>query len=130
MANVLITPTVAGFNAAGADDPVAATLAAATDDVGYLTHAASVAAHLPKDQVELSRIVLRLSGTGTSVTVLAGENPPSNRKIVGNKLIAVDGVTYVTLEAANYTWNDGTVRLQNLGAADVTVLAIQMPKTA
>lgn len=130
MANVLISPTVAGFNAAGADDPVAATLAAATDDIGFLTHAASVAAHLPKNQVELSRIVLRLSGTGTSVTVLAGENPPSNQKIKGNLLVAVDGVTYVTLEASRFTWNDGTVRIQNLGAADVTVLAIQMPQAA
>jgi len=129
MANVVINPTVAGFNAAGADDPVATSLTAAGVDTGYLTTAASVAAHLPKNQVELSRIVLRVTGTATTLVVLAGENPPSNRKIVGNLSVAVDGVTYVTLEAANYTWNDGTVRFQ-AGSAAVTVLAIQMPQAA
>lgn len=129
MANVVINPTVAGFNAAGADDPVAVSLTAAGVDTGYLTTAASVAAHLPQNQVELSRIVLRVTGTATTLVVLAGENPPSNRKIVGNLSVAVDGVTYVTLEAANYTWNDGTVRFQ-AGAAAVTVLAVQMPQAA
>jgi len=127
MANVLVNPVDLILNTA-VDDPTAVTLAAATDDIGYISEAASVAAHLPKNQVELSKIVLRLAGTGGSVTVLAGENPPSNRKVVAPTVVAVDGVTYLVLEAANYTWNDGTVRIQNTGAADVTVLAVKLPK--
>lgn len=130
MADEAVNPTQLTLNAAVLN-PTGVTVEAA--NFAVLTHNTDVDAsdHTAKDQVELSRIIVRLSsatGASPAATVLAGDNPPANRRIVGDLAInlAAGETRWVCLEAANYTQSDGTVRIDS-GVADLVVAALRLP---
>lgn len=134
MADIGVVPEQLSLNALVADAGTATTVA--TGNTAVLTHNATVANHTAVDQVELSRLVVRLDGTpGTAtatVTVEAGDNPPANRKVVGNLVLTVadNTVHWLTLEAANYTQSDGSIRLAVTGVGgSVDVTAFKLPDT-
>lgn len=128
MADVLIPALNLELNDVVADGTGVSVTAA---DTGYLTNSLSLVSTLANDvakgQLDLGRVVLQVTATGaTTLTVLAGENPPSNRQVVGDLELTLGNDTYfLVLEAANYTWNDGTVRFET--DATVTVRAVYVP---
>lgn len=131
MADVLVPTTPLSLNDAVADP--AGTLVTSAD-TGYITKSASLVDSITnpvaRGQVELSEVVLRFDpATSATVTILAGENPPSNRSSATGDLVLALGsdTSWVTLEAANYTWNDGTVRFTT--SANVTVSVLETPKS-
>lgn len=134
MADIGVVPEQLLLNALLADASTATTVAAGNTAV--LTHNGTVANHTAIDQVHLSRVVIRLDGTpGTAtatVTVKAGDNPPANRKIVGDLALTVadNTVHWLTLEAANYTQDDGSIRMDVTGAGgSVDVTVFKLPNT-
>lgn len=128
MADVLIAPTSLELNDSVAS-PAGEELTSA--DTGYLTRASSLTDSIDnpvaRGQVDLGKVVLQVVAAGaTTFTVLAGDNPPANRQIVGDlELTLAAGTHNVILEAANYTWNDGTVRFET--SATVDVAALELP---
>ncbi len=133
MADVLIEPVTLELNDSVLDPTVASATAYTVNstDVGYLTRASSLTESIDnpvaRGQVDLGKIVLRVTASApTTLTVQAGENPPANRQIVGDLDLSLGTGTHsVILEAANYTWNDGTVRM--VPAGTVTIAALELP---
>lgn len=130
MADEAVNPAQLTLNAAVLN-PTGVTVEAANFAVITSNTDADASDHTAKDQVNLSKVLIRISsatGASPAATVLAGDNPPANRSIVGDlELDLAAGETrWVCLEAANYTQSDGSVRIDS-GVADLVVAAIQLP---
>lgn len=132
MANEGVNPTALVPN-----DSVAAPSGVAVNagNVAVLTRAdlsgdATGGAHTGKDQVDLSKIVVVLTGGATTnpvVTVKAGDNPPSKGPVADKAITVTAGATeYAVLEAASYTQSDGTVHL-SVADNTCTVSLLELP---
>lgn len=133
MADEAVNPTVLTLNGSVLD-PTGVTVEAANFAVLTKNDATAdpdASEHTAKDQVKLSKVVLRLSsatGATPAATILAGDQFPSNAEVLGN--LAVDlgaGETkWVVIEAARFTQDDGSVRIDS-GVADLVVAALELP---
>jgi len=104
-----------------------------------LLDANGVAATTPADGwviaaagIEGGRLLIKLlaDATGDTVTFLAGDNPPSHRKGLGNLavVLAASDVRYLVLESGRFLQDDGTI-LATCTDAGTTLHAFLLPKT-
>lgn len=106
MADIAITPTTLALNTMSAD-------ILDTDGVAIADAAANVFA-IAVGGRSGNQVVLKFwdDSSGTTVTILAGDNPPSHRAGLGNLVLtlAANDVRYIAVEASRFLQDDGTIR--------------------
>lgn len=96
------------------------------DPAGTSVSAGNVAVITPG---KARKVLVRIVGTATStVTVAAGDNPPSHGAKYGDtSALAVGAATkWLVLEPARFLQDDGTYRI-TVGTASATVTAFRLP---
>lgn len=130
MADVYIPLNRMTENTLQADPTTGASTAASvgTSDEGIIGRTAATGN--PQDPFKARKLVLRLVSAGAAVvTVKAGDNPPAHGAKYGDLTLSVGAATkFVTLEAARYMQEDGTIRLTSATAATV-VSAFVLPNS-
>lgn len=106
MADVAVTPTALVLDTESAD--ILDTDGTAITDAANNTWAIAAGGR------HGSLLLLKFwdDGTGTTITILAGDRPPSQRAGLGDKTItlAANDVRYIVVEAARFLQDDGTIR--------------------
>lgn len=104
MATTAITPESLVLNTAGADLPDASGVVATTPTDGWVIAAAG----RPGNRLLLKFLA---DATGDTVTILAGDNPPSHRKGLGalTIVLAANDVKHISVEASRFLQDDGTI---------------------
>lgn len=107
MADVAITPTDLAINAESADILDADGVAIADASANTFAIAAGGLAG--------GRLLLKFFDDGSSdtITILAGDRPPSQRVDLGNKTftMAASDCKYIVIEAGRFLQDDGTIRV-------------------
>lgn len=122
MATTPITPTPLVVNVASADILDADGTVATTPADGWV-----IAAPLGRDTDLLLKFLV--DATGDTVTVVAGDRPPSQRTGLGNLAIvmAVSDVKYIIVEKSRFLQDDGTF-LVTCTDTGTTCRAFTIPK--
>lgn len=138
MADVGINPYYAHFTEGLVTPNGFATTSVGDGDVAVITSAdlsedATGGDHTAKDQVETRRCIFYCAEAGAStgnLIVKAGANPPSNREVLGDKVIPFTAGQTVCLaiESARYTQADGTIRIEADGT-DFELGVVHLPDT-
>lgn len=124
MAVASITPVVLALNTASADKADAdGAVIDATDGADVL------AANIGKNQLLIMKFVD--DGSGATVAIKAGDNPPAMTQGLGDISItlAASDVKYIAVEQARVTQNDGTIHITSTDAG-TKMMAFILPKNA
>lgn len=123
MATTAITPKVLTLNTRSDDLLDADGTAATTPTDGWVI--------TPADPSKYLLLKFLADGSGDTVTVLAGDRPPSHRAGLGNMTVtlAASDVRYIVIEKARFLQNDGTY-LATCVDAGTTCLAFELPRNA
>jgi len=124
MATTAITPEALAINVAGADLPDASGVVATTPADGWVIAAGARGG---------DRLLLKFlaDATGDTVTILAGDRPPSQRTGLGNLAIvlAASDVRHVCVEASRFLQDDGSIHATCVDAGTMC-WAFILPKVA
>ena len=126
MATTAIVPEVLAVNTRSADLPDAGMtgngIVATTPSDGWVIAAATNAGN---DMI----LKFLADATGDTVTILAGDRPPSQRSGLGNLsiVLAVSDVRFVVIEKSRFLQDDGTI-LATCTDAGTSCMALQLPK--
>lgn len=105
MATTAIAATVLAVNTVSADITDADGTVATTPADGWV---------ISPGPVNSGRCLLKFlaDGSGDTVTILAGDNPPSHRAGLGNLavVLAASDVRYIVVEFSRFLQDDGTIR--------------------
>lgn len=122
MATTAITPEVLVLNTRSADLPDASGVVATTPADGWV-----IAAPTGRNTDLLLKFLADASGD--TVTIVAGDRPPSHRSGLGNLsvVLAASDVRYVVVEKSRFLQDDGTI-LATCTDAGTMCWAMEIPK--
>ena len=106
MTDRAVTPTVLVINAESADilDAGGTSITTAATDVFAIAAGGEAGNHL--------LLKFLVNGSGATITILAGDRPPSQRVDLGDLdfVLAANDVRYIVIETGRFLQDDGTIR--------------------